>query len=509
MLKISTGITKRQIYSRIPKSRNYAATVTGGITGIGQPQTLKVSRTRGTPSTRTDLKEALLEKIPLHYDLLRKFRTRYGNSVVSHITVNDLYQGLKGVSTAVRETSEIDPKLGVKYRGLTIPEVVALLPRRGNSPCPEAVFWLLLTGDIPSHEQTASLTADWISRRQRRREWWAEKGGGIVGTVLKTLPENVSPLGRLCVALTTLRADKHMRDALKIGATTHTHWEYTYEDCMELLATLPTIVGLVSQSKSLDHISDEGDWVDLLLDCLGNVAADDKGKKSSLGEFLRLYITVNADEDSGSPGAHMTQILGYSTLDPSQALAAGVMAYADEPQGGSMLQCMDFQAKLQNALGCEPTETAMKSYLGLLVDREILPSGYKESEFCDPRYMMLRNFARERLPDAPQIKLSRSISKVLIPMLKEAKSKNTWPEPNAIAAPIFQYYGLRDMEFNQVLLCMSRALGAVASIIWAKAINAPVERPRSHSTYTYVETQHNVQVKTKKYPVEDVKRFLK
>lgn len=42
------------------------------------------------------------------------------------------------------------------------------------------------------------------------------------------------------------------------------------------------------------------------------------------------------------------------------------------------------------------------------------------------------------------------------------------------------------MEFNQVLLCLSRALGAVASIIWAAAVNIPVEHPTSQSTYTYM-----------------------
>lgn len=42
------------------------------------------------------------------------------------------------------------------------------------------------------------------------------------------------------------------------------------------------------------------------------------------------------------------------------------------------------------------------------------------------------------------------------------------------------------MKFNQVLLCMSRALGAVASIIWARAVNASIEQPTSKCTYTYL-----------------------
>lgn len=75
----------------------------------------KVSTTRGTPSTSIDLKEAVREKIPLHYDLLRKLRSQHGSTVISRITVDDIYEGLKGVNTLVRETSEVDPRFGVKY----------------------------------------------------------------------------------------------------------------------------------------------------------------------------------------------------------------------------------------------------------------------------------------------------------------------------------------------------------------------------------------------------------
>lgn len=75
--------------------------------------TLKVSKTRGEPSTSTNLKEALSEKIPVHHDLLRKFRSHFGPNVVSQITVEDLYAGLSDVKTVVRETSELDPQHGV------------------------------------------------------------------------------------------------------------------------------------------------------------------------------------------------------------------------------------------------------------------------------------------------------------------------------------------------------------------------------------------------------------
>lgn len=113
----------------------------------------------------------------------------------------------------------------IKYRGLSIPEVINLLPREGKSPSAEAVFWLLLTGDVPTQEQTASLIADWTLRRQKRKDWWSGPGGGIVGSILQTLPKTTTPLGKLSMALTIFDSDKHMKGALQNRVSNYTHWE--------------------------------------------------------------------------------------------------------------------------------------------------------------------------------------------------------------------------------------------------------------------------------------------
>ncbi|XP_015592685.1 citrate synthase, mitochondrial [Cephus cinctus] len=465
--------------------------------------------TRGNSSTSNDLKEALCEKIPVHYDLVRKFRHQYGPAIVGQVTVDDLYRGLRGVNTIVRETSELDKKFGIKYRGLTIPQVISLLPKnRGTSPSPEAVFWLLLTGDVPTQEQTKSLIADWTSRRQRLKEWWSDNEGGTIGMIIRSLPKNVTPLGKLCIALTALNADKYAQEATKTGAMSHTQWEYIFEDCMELLATLPAIIGLVSSAKSPKSVPQDGDWVDFLLDCLGNISHAEESRKSSLADFLRLYIALNADEDGGLPATHVTQILADSQVDVSQALAGGFLAYKNEPKAGSLLKCMDFQLRLQNILGQEPANEILKNFLRSLAEKSTKIPGYGESEFCDPRFLALREFLKEHVSYDSEIKLSQEISKVLSIMLRKTKGKSIWPKQNAIAAPAFRAYGLRDMEFNQVFLCMSRALGAVASIIWSRAMCTPEENPKSNSTYTYCESLQEIRKKPTKLSTVKYTKYL-
>ncbi|CAL7944441.1 unnamed protein product [Xylocopa violacea] len=491
MFQASRGFWCTNIRSTILKN------VGNNVNFRGKRHVLTVSTTRGTPSTSTDLKEALCEKIPIHYDLLRNFRQQHGSSVISHITVENMYRGLHGVNTMVRETSETDPKQGIKYRGLTIPEVVTLLPREGKSPSAEAVFWLLLTGDVPTQEQTASLIADWSIRRQKKKDWWSGPGGGIVGSVLQTLPKTTSPLGKLSVALTVFDTSKHMKEALKHDALSHTHWEYTYEDSMELLATLPAIVGLVVKGELKNTKEETSDWIQFLSECLFSAFDISENHKIPLVDFLRLYTVLNADEDGGIPGVHVTQILGASQLCINQALAAGALAYADEPKTGTMSQYAEFQTKIQRLFGRNSKEEKLRSYIATLIKRDKL-IGYKVAEFCDPRYTTLENYAKEYMPNDSSIKLSQNVSQILTTMMKSAKGKSIYPEQSTIAAPIFQFYGLRDMKFNQVLLCMSRALGAVASIIWTKAVNASVEHPTSKCTYTYLNSVQETRGKRKR-----------
>lgn len=66
---------------------------------------------------------------------------------------------MRGIKGLVTETSVLDPEEGIRYRGYTLPECQELLPRApgGAEPLPEATFWLLLTGEIPSEEQVGPL----------------------------------------------------------------------------------------------------------------------------------------------------------------------------------------------------------------------------------------------------------------------------------------------------------------------------------------------------------------
>ncbi|XP_071558773.1 probable citrate synthase 2, mitochondrial isoform X2 [Temnothorax nylanderi] len=383
----------------------------------------------------------------------------------------------------------------IVYRGLTIPEVIALLPREGNSPSAEAVFWLLLTGDVPTQQQTASLIADWTSRRKKCTEWWSGPRGETIASVLRSMPETITPLHRLSVALTIFDVSKQAKEAKRHGAMPYTYWEYTYEDGMEFLATLPAIIGLIARGQTLTNVSGDGDWTQFLLDCLNNESFD--GRKSSIADFLRLYITLNADDDGGAPIAHVTQILGLTDLHINEVLASSVLAHIDEPKSGTMFEWKELQTKIKNTLGRTWTEHALKTCVLNLWSRDKL-TGHREADFCDPRYTALLHYAKQYLSDNSEVKLSQDITRILRSTMGRPKRKEVYPEQNALAPVIFQYYGLEDMRLNQTILYMARALGAIASIIWTTVVNAPVEHPISRCTHSYIETIRDDNAKKRK-----------
>lgn len=75
------------------------------------------------------------------------------------------------------------------------------------------------------------------------------------------------------------------------------------------------------------------------------------------------------------------------------------------------------------------------------------------------------------------------VYKVVPPILLETgKVKNPWPNVDAHSGVLLQYYGMKEMNYYTVLFGVSRALGVLANLVWARALGLPIERPKSLST---------------------------
>ena len=71
-----------------------------------------------------------------------------------------MYGGMRGIKGLVTETSVLDPEEGIEFRNHTIPDCQRILPKApgGEEPLPEGLFWLLVTGEVPTEAQVKALS---------------------------------------------------------------------------------------------------------------------------------------------------------------------------------------------------------------------------------------------------------------------------------------------------------------------------------------------------------------
>ena len=82
---------------------------------------------------------------------------------------------------------------GIRFRGFTIPELQEKLPPAvpGGEPTPEGLLWLLITGEVPTAAQAASVTAELHAR---------SKLPAHVAPLIKSLPKGMHPMTQVRAA---------------------------------------------------------------------------------------------------------------------------------------------------------------------------------------------------------------------------------------------------------------------------------------------------------------------
>src|SRR5215510_2559403 len=97
---------------------------------------------------------------------IRDLLKQHGNKVIGEVTLSQIYQGMRGITGLVTETSLLDSQEGIRFRGYSIPELREKLPKApdGSEPLPEGLFYLMLLAELPTEEDVHHLTSVWQRR---------------------------------------------------------------------------------------------------------------------------------------------------------------------------------------------------------------------------------------------------------------------------------------------------------------------------------------------------------
>jgi citrate synthase len=140
---------------------------------------------------------------------------------------------------------------------------------------------------------------------------------------------------------------------------------------------------------------------------------------------------------------------------------------------------------LKKEIGDNYTVDDLRNYVKkTLKSGQVIPGyGHAVLRVTDPRYVCQREFALKWLPNDPLFKLVSDLFEVVPDILGSVgKIKNPWPNVDAHSGVLLQFYGMKEMSFYTVLFGVSRALGCLSQLIWARALGFPLERPKSLST---------------------------
>ena len=407
---------------------------------------------------------------------IKELLKEHGNKTIGEVTLSQVYQGMRGITGLVTETSLLDSSEGIRFRGYTIPELQQKLPKapHGSEPQPEGLFLLMLLGELPTEREVHHLT----SVLQRR----SHVPNHVFATI-EAMPVSSHPMTQFVVAIMALQTESSFSKRYAAGMSKKDYWDAVFDDTLDLIARLPRIAAYIYRRKYKggEHIQPNG-----LLDWSGNFAHMMGYESEAFKELMRLYMTIHADHEGGNVSAHTTHLVGSALSDPYLSFAAGMNGLAGPLHGLANQEVIKWIYDMREELGVEtPSKEQIEEYVKkTLSEGKVVPGyGHAVLRKTDPRFTAQMEFGKKHLPEDPLVNTVWNIYEAVPPILQSlGKIKNPWPNVDAHSGALLVHYGMVEYEFYTVLFGVSRSLGVLASLCWDRALGFPLERPKSITT---------------------------
>lgn len=428
------------------------------------------------------IKQKLIEVATPKAEMVRKLVKEHGDTVLQEITMEQVLTGMKGIVGLLTCTSKLDPEEGIRFRGYSIPELKQKLPKikEDGEPLPEGIFYLMLTGELPTNKDVKHISEQWATR--------AQVIPAHVFDVIEALPKDAHPMIQFNTAILAMSTESQFRKAYLVGMDKKDYWDPTYEGVMDLISRLPIIAAYIYR-----RVFHRGEHIpqDPSLDWAGNLAHMMGHDSEEVKRLMRLYMIIHSDHEGGNVSAHATHLVGSALSNPYYSFSAGMNGLAGPLHGMANQDVMHWLNKMKREIGSEdPTEAQIKTYAEETIAHGMVIPGYGHAVLrkTDPRFQVQLDFANKYIPDAPYVKLVNKVYKVVPDvLLATGKVKNPWPNVDAISGSLLTSYGISEYPIYTVLFGVSRSLGVLTSLIWDRLYGLPLERPKSENLQWFVD----------------------
>jgi citrate synthase len=423
------------------------------------------------------LHEKIAAQLPEWRERMKSLAKEHADVVVDQVTVGQVIGGMRDIKSLLTDISFVDPAEGIRFRGMSIPELLKALPkaRASKMPLVGGLYYLLMVGEVPTKEQALEVEAEWGKRAVVP---------DYVYKMLKTMPKETHPMILFSQAVLALQNDSAFAKKYHEGMKKDVYWEPALEDSLDLTAKLPVIAAYIYRFKYFGETkkpkyNPKWDYGANFSKMMG--VADKKG----YAELARLYFILHSDHESGNVSAHTMHLVGSALSDPYFSFAAALCGLAGPLHGLANQECLGWLIDVKNQFGGVPTRDQLYKFAwDTLNSGKVIPGyGHAVLRVPDPRYMAQMDFAKKRFPEDDLLRLAILVFEVVPQVLKEqGKAKNPAPNVDAISGTLQYYYGVREFDFYTVLFGVGRALGVTANFVWARALGWPIERPKSMTT---------------------------
>ena len=291
------------------------------------------------------------------------------------------------------EGSVLDPNEGIRFHGRSIKECRDVLPKgtSGTEMLPEAMFWLLLTGQIPLVSQTRAFSRQLAAQATLP---------SFVEEMLDRFPTDLHPMTQFAVAVAALNHTSKFAKAYEAGLNKAAYWEPTFDDSISLLGKLPTIAAKIYQNAYRGggalpaQVDPDQDWAYNFAAMLGK-----PGKKNeNFQDLLRLYLALHGDHEGGNVSAHAVHLVGSALSDPFLSYSAGLQGLAGPLHGLAAQEVLRWILAMKAAIPASPSADDVRAYLWkTLKSGQVVPGyGHAVLRKPDPRFEALMDFAAAR-----------------------------------------------------------------------------------------------------------------
>ena len=411
------------------------------------------------------LKEKLKKIISQYREDIKAFLNLNKDKEIGKITVGSVFGGMRGLPVLFCDTSEILPEKGLLIRGIPIKEL--------SEKIPEDIFWLMLTGELPTKVESQSFQED-LNKR-------AEKIPEYVFNVIDNIPLNSHPMTMLNCAIVLMEKESLFVKKYSEGLRKEDYWEPIYEDSLNIISWVPQIASYVYRRKYFNgrKVSHNFcfDWAYNFAKLLG---VDDEN--GSFTKLLRLYTVIHSDNEGGNVSAHCCHCAGSSLSNPFYSVAAGLCGLAGPLHGLANQEVLKWILDLMEEFDEIPKEHQIIDYVEkTLKSGKVIPGyGHSILRVTDPRFEAFYEFGEKYCKNDPVYKTVALVFKVVPDILKKnPKIKDPYPNLDACSGALLYHFGIKEFNFYTVMFGVSRIFGMTAQLILSRGFGEPIESPKS------------------------------